>query len=66
MTKKSKCAECKGEKYELAECKPINSKHKILLIQCATCGTVVGALDQYDIGFFVSQIAAKLGIPTKP
>lgn len=65
MAKKSKCVECKGEKFELAENKPINSKNKILLVQCATCGTVVGAMDQYDIGYFVSKIAAKMGITLK-
>lgn len=65
MAKKSKCAECKGEKFELAECKPINSKNKVLLIQCASCGTAVGAVDQYDVGFFVSKIAEKLGISIK-
>lgn len=64
MTKKSKCMRCESDKFELAEHIPVNSKTKVMLIQCASCGTVVGALDQYDIGFFVKEIAKKLGITT--
>jgi hypothetical protein len=60
---KSKCSKCEGETFELAEALPVNSKTKVVFIQCATCGTVAGAVDQYDVGFFVREIAKKLGIP---
>jgi len=62
MAKKSKCIKCEAGEFELVEYKPINSKSKIILLQCASCGAAIGALDQYNVGLFVSQIAKKLGI----
>jgi hypothetical protein len=51
-----------GEKFELAECKPINSKSKVLLLQCADCGIVFGSLDQYNVGYLLTEIIKKLKI----
>ncbi|MBK9283974.1 MAG: hypothetical protein IPM51_06590 [Sphingobacteriaceae bacterium] len=62
MAKKSKCCICAGGKFELAECKPINSSEKILLLQCAECGTIFGSLDQYSTGVILAKIARKLKI----
>ncbi|MDO9001794.1 MAG: hypothetical protein Q7W45_18650 [Bacteroidota bacterium] len=59
---KSKCCKCDGENFELAEYLPVNSKTKVVFIQCAGCGCVAGAVDQYDLGFFVKEIAKKLGV----
>ena len=58
----SKCIKCEGSEFELAEVKPVNSNVKVILLQCSKCGTVIGALDQYNVGLYVKEIAQKLGI----
>ena len=62
MAKKSKCSICMGNKFELAECKPINSEDKVLLLQCADCGAVLGSLDQFNTGRILAKIAKHLHI----
>ena len=59
---KSKCTKCEGNAFEIAEVKPINSEIKVAFIQCANCGSVLAAVDQYDVGFFVKEIAKRFNI----
>jgi len=53
---------CDSTEFKLAEVKPKNIKTKIIVLQCASCGAVFGALDQYDIGSYVKGIANKMGV----
>ena len=41
----STCGKCEGHSFELALFTPIGESRKLTLVQCATCGTAVGALD---------------------
>ena len=41
----STCGKCGGHSFELALFTPIGESRKLTLVQCATCGTAVGALD---------------------
>jgi hypothetical protein len=41
----STCSKCEGHSFELALFTPIGESRKLTLVQCATCGTAVGALD---------------------
>ncbi len=41
----STCGKCAGHGFELALFTPIGESRKLTLVQCATCGTAVGALD---------------------
>jgi hypothetical protein len=41
----SSCGKCGGHSFELALFTPIGESRKLTLVQCATCGTAVGALD---------------------
>jgi hypothetical protein len=41
----STCGKCGGHGFELALFTPIGESRKLTLVQCATCGTAVGALD---------------------
>ena len=39
------CGKCGGHGFELAPFTPIGDSRKLALVQCAVCGTAVGALD---------------------
>ena len=41
----STCTKCSGHSFELALLTPIDESTKLTLVQCAQCGTPVGALD---------------------
>jgi hypothetical protein len=41
----STCIKCNGHRFELALLTPIGDSRKLTLVQCASCGTPVGALD---------------------
>lgn len=41
----SSCSKCGGHSFELAAFTPIGDSRKLTLVQCAACGTAVGALD---------------------
>ena len=62
---KSKCFICDSTEFELAEVSPKNIKTNIVVLQCASCGTIFGALDQYDLGSYVKAIAREMGVVLK-
>jgi hypothetical protein len=41
----STCIKCNGQSFELSLFTPIGEAGKLTLVQCAGCGTPVGALD---------------------
>ena len=41
----STCAKCGGHSFERAFLTPIGEDRELAIVQCATCGTVIGALD---------------------
>jgi len=60
----SRCprSECDGTHFEAKKMEPRNSDYKLMAIQCATCGAVVGVMDWLNIGHVLGMIASKLGI----
>ena len=57
----STCTKCSGHSFELALFTPIGDSRKLTLVQCAGCGTPVGALDPANglqIEALKKQIAA--------
>jgi hypothetical protein len=41
----STCIKCSGHSFELARFTPLGESHKLTIVQCAQCGTPIGALD---------------------
>jgi hypothetical protein len=41
----STCAKCGGHSFERALLTPIGEDRKLAIVQCANCGTPIGALD---------------------
>jgi predicted nucleic-acid-binding Zn-ribbon protein len=41
----STCIKCGGHSFELALFTPLGESNKLTMVQCANCGTPVGALD---------------------
>lgn len=58
----SKCGKCEGSSFEVVNHEPRKSNFKLLFVQCASCGTVVGAMDFHNIGALIYKLAQKLRI----
>lgn len=60
---KSICPKCEHDQFELMESDSVKeSKFKIMFIQCAQCGAVVGNTDFYNIPSLLEKLAKKLGV----
>ena len=59
---KSKCPRCESTDFEMEKAEPKGSRFKMMFIQCASCGAVVGVTDYFDISALLDQIARRLGI----
>lgn len=46
----SSCPKCGNHTFEVKQNTPQQSRYVLLFVQCASCGTVVGVLDYYNIG----------------
>lgn len=51
----SKCSSCGYSGFEMKEQVPKNSAFKLMFVQCSSCGTVVGAMDAFNIGDVLSR-----------
>jgi predicted nucleic-acid-binding Zn-ribbon protein len=58
----SNCPKCESTSFELKAGEAKGSKHKLMYIQCASCGGVVGVTDYYNIPFLLGKIAKHLGL----
>ena len=58
----STCPKCTNTTFETVEATPIGSTVKLVFIQCASCGAVVGTKDYFETSSVIDQIARKLGI----
>lgn len=57
----STCPKCDSHHFEMKEAEPTGSRFKIMFIQCASCGAVVGVTDFHNIPFLLAKIAQKMG-----
>ena len=53
----STCAKCDGHTFERGTVTPIGEQRKVSVLQCANCGTVIGALDLLVLEGLQRQIA---------
>ena len=58
----STCPKCPGTTFEVVEPSPIGAPSKLVFIQRASCGAVVGVKDYLDTQTVIDQKAQKLGI----
>ena len=58
----SRCAKCESRRFEMKEAEPETSKYKVMFIQCASCGAVVGVVDYYNVPSLLGKIGRKMGI----
>jgi uncharacterized Zn finger protein len=58
----SACPKCGNHTFEMKLAEPHNSNYKINLVQCMSCGTVVGVTDYYNLGAELKSIKKHLGI----
>ena len=69
---RSTCPKCSASRFEVSEQEPAHSNFKLMFVQCASCGAVVGTLDYFNIGNMLAQqneaikrIAERLEVPVK-
>jgi predicted nucleic-acid-binding Zn-ribbon protein len=58
----SKCPKCESTRFEMQEGAPTGSQYKVMFIQCAFCGTVVGVTDFFNVPFLLDKIGKALGL----
>jgi hypothetical protein len=63
------CVKCGQLMFEIVEATPARSNFKLMFVQCAMCGAVVGVMDYDNIGArlrkqdeAIKKIAQKLGV----
>jgi hypothetical protein len=58
----SKCGKCDGTTFEMTRNSVHGSDYKIMFVQCATCGTVVGITDYYNVPSLLIKLAEGLEV----
>ncbi|EEJ5117700.1 hypothetical protein CG651_001243 [Salmonella enterica] len=62
MSKTSICVKCGSSQFEMVDDEKTKNSHvKLLFIQCASCGGVIGTLD-YRQQRLIEAIAKKVGV----
>ena len=56
----SSCPKCGKHSFEIDENTPSSSNYVLTFVQCASCGTVVGAMDYHNIGDLLYKVLGKL------
>lgn len=62
MALTSRCPKCEHTSFEIAEHSPRGARFKCYLIQCSSCGTVVGNTPYHNTATILKKICDKLGI----
>lgn len=59
-----KCSDpkCSSTLFKSSVVEPIDSKFKIQVIHCVTCGCAIGVLEYYNIGAVLHKVAKALKI----
>lgn len=55
------CPECSHQAYEIVSAKPINFKHQILVVQCASCKHVIGTLNNDETEKIIQVLSESKG-----
>lgn len=56
MSLSSKCLKCEEIEFEIVEHTPKNSEAAVMFIQCASCKSVFGAMDFYNLGHMMHRL----------
>ena len=57
---RSKCPKCENSSFEVSQNVPSKSNFEIMLVQCSKCGTVLGAMDFWNIGTLLKDLEKKV------
>ena len=60
----SKCPKCNNSFFELSENSPSNSRFKFYLVQCSSCGSVVGVTDFFHVPTVLDKLEKKIDSQT--
>jgi uncharacterized Zn finger protein len=59
---RSTCVRCGNQRFEVVENEPDKARFKLMFVQCAKCGSVVGVTEYFNIGSLLNRMAEKLGV----
>ncbi len=60
---KSNCGRCGSTKFELTEKSDVDgSAFRIMFVQCASCGAVIGTVPYHNTAVLLSTLASALGV----
>ena len=65
MASHSECPKCDSSHFEVAQETIKGTNFYLSFIRCASCGTVVGVMDFYNIGAIIHDLAKALGVKLK-
>jgi len=55
----SKCPNCRFDYFEVVKNKPQNSDREVFFVQCASCGTVIGIVNDSNSERVVNELEEK-------
>jgi hypothetical protein len=60
----SKCPRetCNSSRFEVKELQVQGANFRLMAIQCASCGSIVGVQEFFNIGARIEDLAKKMGI----
>ena len=61
----SKCPRCDSTFFEAKEANVSGSDWRYMFIQCASCGSVVGVQDIFNVPNMISQLARGLNVTVR-
>jgi predicted nucleic-acid-binding Zn-ribbon protein len=56
------CIKCGSHHFETNVQEPTGANFKLIFIQCAVCGGVVGVTEYWNVGQRLTDLAKKLGV----
>ncbi len=58
----SRCPKCESTSFEITEGKVAHATFRMLFVQCASCGAVVGVTEFFNVNASLQKIAKTLGV----
>lgn len=62
MFSTTKCPACQKYGFEVVTEEPKDSNFKLMIVRCQSCKTAIGAMDFYNIGTLIHELAKKLNV----
>ncbi len=55
-----RCPKCGNQSFEMVSGEPGNWRFKIMFVQCASCKTVVGTMDYFNLSTLIHELNERI------